>query len=97
MGESSRNGGEHITIPPNCMKAVSRALDDLRGVFTENSYPQYADFYAFLDGSFGDTGCQEKDGNVIVDFYPRPGWRGGGITYVIDGDTAAIVEIKGSR
>jgi hypothetical protein len=34
---------------------------------------------------------------LIVDFYPRPGWRGGGITYVIDGDTYAIVEVSGSR
>jgi hypothetical protein len=97
VGDSSQDSGKITTIPSNCVTAFSRALDDLRGIFSERNYPQYADFYAFLDASFGDTVCQEKGGNLIVDFYPRPGWRGGGITYVIDGDTYAIVEVSGSR
>jgi hypothetical protein len=97
VGGSSQDSGKLITIPSNCMTAVSRAIDDLRDIFSAQDYPQYPDFYAFLDASFGDTTCQEKGGNLIVDFYPRPGWRGGGRTYVIDGDTYAIVEISGSR
>ena len=67
------------------------AMDDLRDWHATTGNPQYADFNKFLDGEIGKASCQERDGQLLVEFYPRPGWLGGGVNYVLDGKTFEIL------
>lgn len=82
---------EYLEIPSKCVSALSRAMDDLRDWHATTGNPQYADFNKFLDGEIGKASCQERDGQLLVEFYPRPGWLGGGVNYVLDGKTFEIL------
>lgn len=83
---------EYLEIPSKCVTALSRAMDDLRAWFAKTGNSQYPDFHKFLDNEIGKASCQERDGNLLVVFYPRPGWLGGGASYVVDGKTFAILD-----
>lgn len=82
---------EYLEIPSKCVSALSRAMDDFRGWYATMGNPQYANFNKFLDGEIGKASCQERDGQLLVVFYPRPGWLGGGVNYVLDGETFEIL------
>jgi len=86
-----QNEIEYLEIPSKCVSAMSRAMDDLRDWYATTGSPQYPDFHKFLDAEIGKASCQESDGNLLVKFYPRPGWLGGGASYVLDGKTFDIL------